>query len=259
MTRWSAATVRLLAGASAHPGGLALTARLLAALDLPPGAPVLDLGCGSGPTLRLQRRLGLAALGLDIDPGAVRRAARHGPVVRADAHDLPFAGSSFAAVTCECVLSTTRDPAAVLAEVARTVTPDGWLALTDVVVDRERLAGRYPDVLAAVDGLTTARSVEEWAALLTGSGLVVERVELCPAEVDALLSRLHRRLRLATVLAGAAAGAVPLTLAGQARRRLRASIGVAAAARAAAGAGFLGYVLVLARRPVDAPGYGAPI
>jgi len=126
------------------------------------------------------------------------------------------------------------------------------------VVDRERLAGRYPDVLAAVDGLTTARSVEEWAALLTGSGLVVERVELCPAEVDALLSRLHRRLRLATVLAGAAAGAVPLTLAGQARRRLRASIGVAAAARAAAGAGFLGYVLVLARRPVDAPGSGSP-
>jgi len=249
MTRWSAAAVRLLTGASAHPGGLALSARLLAALDLPPGAPVLDLGCGSGPTLRLQRRRGLAALGLDVDPVAVRRAARHGPVVRAEAHALPFPASSFAAVTCEFVLSTTRDPATVLAEVARTLRPGGRLGFTDVVVDRERLAAGYPEVLDVVDGLTTARSLDDWASLLVVSGLVVERVELCAPEVDALLSRLHRRLRLAGVLTGAVAGPVPLALAGGPRRRLRAALRVSAAARAAAGAGALGYVSMLARRP----------
>ena len=45
--------VALLLGVSYHPGGLALTRRLAAALDLRPGQRVIDVASGPGATARL--------------------------------------------------------------------------------------------------------------------------------------------------------------------------------------------------------------
>ncbi|MCW2613481.1 MAG: hypothetical protein JWN08_475, partial [Frankiales bacterium] len=50
---------RLLLGATAHPGGEALTRHVLGRLHLPVGALVADVACGDGATLRLLEDSGL--------------------------------------------------------------------------------------------------------------------------------------------------------------------------------------------------------
>jgi cyclopropane fatty-acyl-phospholipid synthase-like methyltransferase len=64
------------------------------ARDLPPGSPVLDLGCGAGvPVTRwLARRF--AGTGVDVSARQLELASRHAPaanVVKADMTDLDFA------------------------------------------------------------------------------------------------------------------------------------------------------------------------
>ena len=71
------------------------------ARDLPPGSPVLDLGCGAGvPVTRwLARRF--AVTGVDVSARQLELASRHIPAanfVKVDMTDLDFAPESFDAV-----------------------------------------------------------------------------------------------------------------------------------------------------------------
>lgn len=106
---------------------------LVDALGLGPGARVLDVGCGPGRHTQALRRLGVAAVGIDIAlPFLV--AAGAGEWVRSDARALPFADASFDAVVCLCqggfgLLGGEGEDAA-LAEMARVLRPGGRLALT---------------------------------------------------------------------------------------------------------------------------------
>ena len=184
---------RWLLGATAHPGGEALTRHVLARLRLPAGALVADIACGDGATLSLLGRAGLLAIGVDVEPRAVALARRQAPAVVADAAALPLASGAYDAVLCECSVSTFDDPAAALAGMARALRPGGQLAMTDVVLRRD-LAGA--DVVAAVDRITTARTLPEYAGLLEAAGLRVVRVEDRPDDVLALCRRLSRRLSL---------------------------------------------------------------
>ena len=93
----------------------------------------------------------------------------------------------------ECSVSTFDDPAAALAGMARALRPGGQLAMTDVVLRRD-LAGA--DVVAAVDRITTARTLPEYTGLLEAAGLRVVRVEDRPDDALALCRRLSRRLSL---------------------------------------------------------------
>jgi len=52
-----------------RPGGLELTARAVDFAGLGAGAAVLDLGCGSGDSVRYLRTLGIDAIGIDCAPG----------------------------------------------------------------------------------------------------------------------------------------------------------------------------------------------
>ena len=106
-----------------RPGGLELTDRLVAAAALPPGAAVLDVGCGAGATVALlEDDHGFHAIGLDASGDQVRRAREARPDLvftpgRAEA--LPYPDASFDGVLCECVLSTVDDAGAVMAEIGR--------------------------------------------------------------------------------------------------------------------------------------------
>ena len=216
---------RWLLGATAHPGGEALTRHLLARLHLPAGALVADVACGDGATLSLLGRAGLLAVGVDVEPRAVRVAGRSATVVLGDAHALPLASGAYDAVLVECAVSTFADPAAALAGIARALRPGGQLAMTDVVLRRDLAP---PAVAAAVDRLTGARTVPGYVALLEAAGLQVVRVEDRAGDARTLCLRLARRLALVG-----------------ARR-------TAATARACARAvedGSLSYALLLARRP----------
>lgn len=181
---------RWLLGATAHPGGATLTGHLLDRLALPTGALVADVACGSGATLQLLAQRGLLGVGVDLEPRAVARA--RGAVV-GNAHALPLATGAYDAVVCECAVSTFSDPARALAQMARVLRPGGALAMTDVLLRRDLAA---PEVVSAVDRLTTARTLPEYTALLEGAGLRVLRIEDRSADALALCRRLARRLAL---------------------------------------------------------------
>jgi len=184
---------RRLLGATAHPGGEALTRHLLARLRLPAGALVADVACGDGATLALLARAGLLAVGVDVEPRAVEVARRYAPAVVGDALALPLASGCYDAVLCECSVSTFDDQARGVAELARVLRPGGQLAVTDVVLRRDLAA---PEVVAALDRLTGARTASEYVALLEAAGLNVVRIEDRADDALALCRRLSWRLAL---------------------------------------------------------------
>jgi arsenite methyltransferase len=113
-----------------RPGGFTITEHGLEVCTFPPGARVLDIGCGTGDTVRyLRERRGLEALGVDVDPAVV---AGRPHLACASGEALPFADGSFDGVLLECSLSVTDDPDRVLAECRRVLAPEGWLLLSDV-------------------------------------------------------------------------------------------------------------------------------
>ena len=129
-----------------RPGVLELTARAVAMAGLGPGAPVLDLGCGSGESVRYLCGLGLNAIGIDPEPdrreGSDKSAS---PFIRmiASAEELPFPSGSIGAVLAECSLSVMRDQNAALAECARVLVDEGRLIITD-------LYARQPEAISEV-------------------------------------------------------------------------------------------------------------
>ena len=194
--------VRALLGATAHPGGTALTRHLLDVAEVGPDDVVLDVACGDGATLRL---LGPRGIGVDVEPRAVARAgARAGTRTRtragapgrpravvADAHALPLADRCADVVLLECALSTFAAPERALAEAVRVLRPGGRLAMTDVLLDR---AGAPADVVAVVDRVTTARTLAGYAGLLVRAGLRMTVTEDRPADALSLVRQVRRRL-----------------------------------------------------------------
>lgn len=103
---------------------------LLARADLPHGAEVLDLGCGTGIVARTAQAQGLHAAGVDINSAmlAVARSTSEGRAIdyrEADATALPFDAGRFDAVICLQVLQFLPDRAAALAECFRVLRPGG--------------------------------------------------------------------------------------------------------------------------------------
>lgn len=99
---------------------------------LPPGALVLDLGCGVGHDLARLEAAGMTAIGVDASAvmlGHARRRAGAVPrLVRADAARLPLRSSSIDGCRIERVLQHVDDPLPVVDEVRRVLRDGAWLA-----------------------------------------------------------------------------------------------------------------------------------
>jgi len=91
---------------------------------------VLDVACGSAPVVQHLPR-GTCYVGVDISANELRAARVHDsdiPVLRADAHMLPFDANSFDTVVCSMALMLMRPLGPALTEVARVLADDGTLA-----------------------------------------------------------------------------------------------------------------------------------
>ena len=87
---------------------------------------LLDVGCGSGPLLRLAGRLGWEATGVDFDPIALANAARGGAkVLLGGVEEQHFASGAFDLVVMSHVIEHLVDPVAVLRECRRVLTAEG--------------------------------------------------------------------------------------------------------------------------------------
>lgn len=110
---------------------------VLSDLGAPPGARLLDLGCGPGVVRDLlSRRLpDRRVVGVDVDVELLGH-ARTGPwpagLVAGRGTALPFADDSFSGVLARYVAQHLADPLPVLREAARVLHPGGWLACVDV-------------------------------------------------------------------------------------------------------------------------------
>jgi len=109
-------------------------ARLVA--QLPPGASVLDLGCGCGiPVSRDLAAAGLSVTGVDLSDVQIGRAREFVPsarFLRADASDVDFPPDTFDAVVCLYMLIhlPLDEQPPVLAKVASWLLPGGRFVAT---------------------------------------------------------------------------------------------------------------------------------
>ena len=126
-----------------HALGHPATIALASLADVRAGERVLDVGAGlAGPARFLASRYGVEVTALDATPRFCRIAealtratglAGRVRVVEGDALDLPFDDESFELAWTQAVGQNVEDKARFIAELARVVTPDGRIALFELV------------------------------------------------------------------------------------------------------------------------------
>lgn len=125
-----------ITGPTMRPGGLTLTRKAVSLCRLKPKSIVLDIGCGTGATMEyLQNSHNLHTFGLDYSALLLEQGRQSNPalqLIRGQAAALPVQNTTIHALFCECVLSLTKDPAAVLGECYRVLRPGGFFILTDL-------------------------------------------------------------------------------------------------------------------------------
>jgi arsenite methyltransferase len=241
---YSSPVVGWLLGTRLHPGGAALTERLVEALAVGPGDTVADIGCGPGESLlQVARATGARVIGVDLSSESIaaarnsaKRAGMEASVefVVADAEALPLAEGSVDGVLCECSLCTFPDKERAAAELARVLRQSGRLALSDMVGYPDRLPDALRTLEAWVACLSGVRSPGGLVELLAGAGLAVEVVERHDDALLSLLRRVDARLRLARAAFGS--------------EYVDRGLELAAMARESVERGLLGYAVVVARR-----------
>ena len=100
-------------------------------LPLPPGARVLDAGCGSGRTLQELVDYGdVSGIELNTEAAALARGRALGDVEVGRLEELPWEDGTFDLITCLDVIEHVPDDTAALAELLRVCRPGGWLLVT---------------------------------------------------------------------------------------------------------------------------------
>jgi SAM-dependent methyltransferase len=169
-----------LASLCSHPGPA-----LIDAVEIAPGARVLDVGTGSGTVAGLARERGADVTAVDAEPSMVALARHRAPdldVREGALPDLPFDDDSFDVAIANFVINHVGDPAAAIRGMRRVVHPGGRVAVTIWPYPPPPLQGLLAEALAAAgaprppiprldNDLDFPRTVDGLAGLLRGAGL----------------------------------------------------------------------------------------
>lgn len=208
--------VRQLAEDIFHPGGEALTRKTVAAMNLPPGATVVELGCGTGSSaMLLAEEFSLQISAIDISAANIERAKHRAGALcdhirfeQADARSLPFETGKFDAALAECTFSLFPDPATALGEIRRVLKPGGQLAVTDMAT-----GGPLPEDIASVLApwtcLADAIDQDAYANRFENAGFSVLEISDESAGLDQMVLALKRKLLLLGVGSAMATQSVP--------------------------------------------------
>jgi SAM-dependent methyltransferase/Ni2+-binding GTPase involved in maturation of urease and hydrogenase len=235
--------VRQLLGDSFHPGGVELTLRAAAALNLVHGQTVLDVACGRGESLRaIVARWPVRGVGVDA---FIAPASDELIEYRAgDAHAIPCEAASVDAVLCECALSTFLDQPGALRDIHRVLRPGKRLVVSDMVVE-----GEVPESLRewvhTGTCLERAHSTDGYRRLLVDAGFTSVQHRDASDALHELLSRIKKNL--IGWIAASASGAVAATPSID-PMSLRAAL---RDAREAIDGGILRYGVFVAQRPTN--------
>lgn len=230
-----------------HPGGRASTDQLLRLAAVRPGERVLDIGCGVGTTaIRLAREHGAQVVAADIaslmreraqtNVGHARMTDRVS-VENADIRSLPYPDDSFDVVVAEAVtMFVSRRRAA--AELARVTRPGGRMLATEFYWRAPPTAEAREVFLGEVCPGMQFDSIEEWTEIYRGAGLIDIKTESGPFEMMTARGFLtDERGHAPAVLARAMSRPAYL-------RKMAWMV-----PRMARAIPYLGYVLVMARKP----------
>lgn len=107
--------------------------RTARALDLAPGATVLDLASGTGDLLRELTALGHRAVGTDLSFGMLSATSgTEAPLIEADGSALPIASGALDGIVCGFAIRNFTNISSVLGECARVLRPAGRIAILEV-------------------------------------------------------------------------------------------------------------------------------
>ena len=200
---------RLILGDSFHPGGVALTEQLGAAIGLAPGQRVLDVAAGQGTSaIHLAQHFGCTIVGVDYGAASVRKAneaaasagvAHLVTFQQGDAEQLPVPDGTFDAVVCECAFCTFPDKPTAAAEFVRVLRPGGRVGLSDLTRQ-----GAIPDdlhgLLAWIACIADAQPIDDYVRYLQAAGLGVDVVEAHDEALSAMVREIQGKLLGAELL-----------------------------------------------------------
>jgi ubiquinone/menaquinone biosynthesis C-methylase UbiE len=171
---------------SVHAAGEDL-ARLQTVAGPQPAWQVLDVATGGGHTARTLAPDVGNVVASDLTPRMLAAAGRHlaeqgVPNFRlcaADAEHLPFRAGVFDLVTCRIAPHHFPNPPRFVSEAARVLVSGGSLVVQDQVLPADALAARYVDAFEKLrdPSHNRAYSLEEWQAMFSAAGLIVEHAE----------------------------------------------------------------------------------
>ena len=112
--------------------------RTLNLCSLAQGAPVLDVGCGTGRWLRRLEEHGLSGIGIDQSSEMLALARKKGtlsPIVSGEVQNLPFRDESFEYVSAVTVIQhiPPQEQVRALSEMVRVLRPGGYLFLIELI------------------------------------------------------------------------------------------------------------------------------
>lgn len=247
---------RLLLGDSFHPGGLPLTERVGALLDLAPETHLVDVASGAGASaVHVAQHFGCTVTGLDYGAqnvtAATARAVAAGVegrvrFVHGDAEAAPLESSKYDAVLCECALCTFPNKPSAAAEFYRLLRPGGKVGLSDVTQEGP-LPPELDTLLAWVACVGDARPAADYARILEQSGLRIRTVESHPEALRELVQQVQARLLAADLMAKLGKVTLPPSV------NIGDAQALAKAVLSAVRDGALGYVVIVAEKPDAAP------